>query len=486
MSRTERTPDELRRSTDVNDTAGTGTTMAAAPNPFALQPGRRASGLGIQLDRIRRFKWLALAIVLVGAIAAAAAVVTATPTYTGQAVLSAASLTRAPLEDAALTQGYVMFFNNGSYSTELADRAGVDGDVTFNAQTAGLSPVFYITATSTSRETAQAAATSVAQAFAAEINSRVVAQRDDTIAKMTANLREVYGTRDDPEALSAQTQLQEQIDTMNADATNQVTMLQSAAGITEEGTGSIQTAAILLLSGLLLGCVAAIGAAISSRRLDTDYDVAEKLGITPLDVIPSATDGKHAASREVRLQHVLNIIVRDRDRRPTTVAVASAGDDGSAGAIATAIAQQRAAQGVRTLLVDADLRRGHGGGPGLAQLLSTANIDGDFAELDDVIEVRSDRLELIGPGDHDGDPYALFDRARFADVLERLHERADFVVVAAPALSRAGEAQVIGDLSDGTLLVIDAGTRLEEAREAVRVLGQVNADLVGTVLVERK
>ena len=53
-----------------------------------------------------------------------------------------------------------------------------------------------------------------------------------------------------------------------------------------------------------------------------------------------------------------------------------------------------------------------------------------------------------------------------------------------PALPRFGEAQVISDATDGTLLIIEQGARLDDAREALRVLDQIGATLIGAVLAE--
>lgn len=471
------TTDESPESTPV-DPSSADLAVPAKPSP-ERPAGLRAHGLGIQFDRIRRRVWLVAAGVVLAAIAAGAVVASSSSTFTGQAVLSVASKTRAPTEDAALAQGYVLFFNESNYREQLAERANVTGDVIrIGAQTAGLSPVFYITASSTSPDTAQAAASAIANVFADEINKNLMTQRDASIAAMTDSVHAAYQDRTDPEALAAQTQLQQQIDQLNANTANQVTVLQPAAGVTREGSGAAQAVAMLMLGGVLLGCAAAIGVGITSKRLDTDYDVAEKLGIEVLDVLPSSSDTRNAATRAVRVQHLVNVILRTQ-ARPASVTVAAASPGDSAAELANAIAQQRAAQSVPTVLVDANLRGGESAGPGLAELLTS-----DHPDIEQAITSRSEYLEFVGPGHHDGDPYELFDRDRIARVLEGLLKRADFVVVAAPAMARAGEAQVIGDLTQSVLLVLDEGTRLEDAREAVRVVNQVDATLVGAVLVE--
>ncbi|BBY51321.1 hypothetical protein MARA_47890 [Mycolicibacterium arabiense] len=443
---------------------------------------RRPGGLAIQVDRIRRRKWLVAAIVAIAGLGGIAAAAASTTQYTGQAVLSAASVNRAPLEDAALSQGYVMFFNEGDYASGLADRAKVTGDVGgFSARTAGLGPVFFVTATSGSAETAQSAATAMARTFAAEINASMVSQRDDNVAAMLERLRAEYGDRTDPEAVDAQNSLQTQINELNADTSNQVTLLEPEGGVTEIGAGRVTTIAMSLAAGLVLGCAAALFAANAARRIDTDYDLVDKLGIEPLDVLPAPGDAAHAGTRAVRVQHLLNLLVRDADGRPVTVSVAPAGTGRAAHDLADDIARQRAAQGERTVLVQADLRDGGDKRPGLAELLAS----GAPSEVDFMVENTADDLDVVRPGTTNGDPYELFDRAAVQAVLTSLRERARLIVVSTPSMSRAGEAQVLGDLSDSVVLVVEVGTSLIDVQESIRTVAQVDGRLVGVVLVER-
>jgi Mrp family chromosome partitioning ATPase len=281
--------------------------------------------------------------------------------------------------------------------------------------------------------------------------------------------------------VDAQNSLQTQINELNADTSNQVTLLEPEGGVTEVGAGRATTVAMSLAAGLVLGCGAALFASNASRRIDTDYDLVDKLGIEPLDVLPARGDAAHAGTRAVRVQHLLNLLVRDADGRPVTVAVAPAGTGRAAHDLAEDIARQRAAQGERTVLVQADLRSGGDKRPGLAELLAS----GAPSEIDFMVENVLDDLDVVPPGSSSGDPYELFDRTVVQAVLTSLHERARFVVVSTPSMSRAGEAQVLGDLSDSVLLVVEEGTSLTDAQESVRTVAQVDGRLVGVVLVER-
>jgi Mrp family chromosome partitioning ATPase len=323
----------------------------------------------------------------------------------------------------------------------------------------------------------------MARTFAAEVNASMVSQRDDNVAAMLKRLRAEYGDRTDPEAVDAQNSLQTQINELNADTSNQVTLLEPEGGVTEIGAGRVTTIAMSLAAGLVLGCAAALFASNATRRIDTDYDLVDKLGIEPLDVLPAPDDAPHAGTRAVRVQHLLNLLVRDADGRPVTVAVAPAGTGTGRAAhdLAEDIARQRAAQGERTVLVQADLRNGSDNRPGLAELLAS----GAPSEIDFMVENPTDDLDVVRPGTTNGDPYELFDRAAVRAVLTSLRERARFIVVSSPSMSRAGEAQVLGDLSDSVLLVVEEGTSLTDVQESIRTVAQVDGRLVGVVLVER-
>ena len=442
-----------------------------------------SSNVGIQIDRIWRYRWLVVAITVISIVAGAFAAGSARAQYTGQSVLSAASPTKRS-DDPTLAQGYVSMFNQPAYQRTLSQHAKVTGDVTsYGARTAGHGPVFYITATSTSADAARSAAAAMAQSYADELNSQLKAHRDQTIANMTNDWRKTWGERldtNDPAALAAQDQLQQQINDVNADRSNEVTVLALDAGVSVEGAGRVHTLGFALLGGLLLGCVVAVVAGISSRRLVTDYDVAEKLGVTVLDVLPSPTDGRHSGSRGVRLRHLVNVLVQRQADQPSAIAVASAAGGDAAREIAEAIATNRAAQGAATVLVHADLHRAHGEAPGLAELLDVNHP----ADLEDVLNTRSDNLKIIPSGNPSGDPFVLFDRRRVSAVVDNLRTRASFIVVESPALPRFGEAQVISDATDGTLLIIEQGARLDDAREALRVLDQIGTTLIGAVLAE--
>jgi Mrp family chromosome partitioning ATPase len=68
-------------------------------------------------------------------------------------------------------------------------------------------------------------------------------------------------------------------------------------------------------------------------------------------------------------------------------------------------------------------------------------------------------------------------------VMNKMQELADIIVVDGPPVNLASDATVLATLVDGTVLVIRAGsTRREEASHAAESLRKVNARILGAVL----
>jgi len=70
--------------------------------------------------------------------------------------------------------------------------------------------------------------------------------------------------------------------------------------------------------------------------------------------------------------------------------------------------------------------------------------------------------------------------------MERLRFEFDYTLLQAPPLAISSEAAVFGNLSDGVILLLNAGTtRRMAAQNAKAVLQTANARLLGTILAER-
>ncbi|WP_067570865.1 hypothetical protein [Nocardia acidivorans] len=447
---------------------------------------RTPNTLVVLRDRIWQRRRLVTAIALVAAFGAYLTAHGHTTTYTSRVLVSAAS-TRPPTQDAILAQGYTYYLNDPTYQSSLRQKQGFPAGISaFSAEFVTASPLFYVQVIAATPTAATTAAPQVAQLFIDDINGRLDASRSATAADMTAAMLRVWGDRlsaNDPSAFTAQIQLQQQIDQLNANDANRLTILQSGAGAMGIGPGKTRTLATGLVGGVILGCVVALMAGAGTRRLYNDYDVVEKTGVRPFDVIPPGGSPAREARREVAVRHVSNLVARAATHSPTSIAVIPVSTGRSADQIARAIAEQRAAQGSRTVFVNADLRTADYGPRqwGVAEYLR--GLVGDVRDL--VKTTGFEGFTEIASGETAADPYPLFDRDRVRELFRTAGAAADLVIIAVPPISTAPESQIVADIADQTLLVIERGnSRVRDVEEAVRAVNQVGAQVMGALFVD--
>ncbi|MGD9530246.1 MAG: CpsD/CapB family tyrosine-protein kinase, partial [Pseudonocardia sp.] len=171
--------------------------------------------------------------------------------------------------------------------------------------------------------------------------------------------------------------------------------------------------------------------------------------------------------------------------QPATLAVTAVRSAKLSAQVAEGVAFYRAQQGQRTLLIRADLdpgrhHPGYPGRPGLGEFL--AGRPGVRLQPIVVRDALSGML-VLPAGTARDDPYSLFAPDRFVDVVEQAGRLADLVVIDAPPVIEAAEAQVICASADRTILVIEEGvTKSSDAVEARERLERVHVQMLGAVL----
>ena len=142
--------------------------------------------------------------------------------------------------------------------------------------------------------------------------------------------------------------------------------------------------------------------------------------------------------------------------------------------------------GRSVLLVDADLRR-----PGLHVMFDLPNTRGLTTMLRDVTmsldvvahPTEQANLRVLTTGPLPPNPAELLGSHRMQAVLETLLKSAELVIFDSPPLQAVTDAAVLSSLTDGTLLVIDAGrSRRRVVRMAMETLTRAGANAIGAVL----
>jgi capsular exopolysaccharide synthesis family protein len=152
------------------------------------------------------------------------------------------------------------------------------------------------------------------------------------------------------------------------------------------------------------------------------------------------------------------------------------------------LASTMAERGLRTLLVDADLRRGtvHAAmsfprEPGLTDVLAGSSTIA--AVLRSVTVGRDRTLEVLTTGSLTHSPTPLLESQAMRSLMAELRQEYDFIVVDAPPVNIVTDAALLGALADGVLVVARAGTTDAAAlSHAVQQLRHVRATILGVLL----
>jgi len=148
--------------------------------------------------------------------------------------------------------------------------------------------------------------------------------------------------------------------------------------------------------------------------------------------------------------------------------------------LAEALARQH---DCKVLLIDADLRAprlreflGVPRGPGLADYLQ-----GGATELEVIQRGQEEELFFIQAGEHISHPAELISNGRLKQLLTRMVDLFDWVILDSPPILPVSDATVLAAMCDGALLVVRAGsTPAEVSQRACQQMG--DARIVGVVL----
>ena len=158
---------------------------------------------------------------------------------------------------------------------------------------------------------------------------------------------------------------------------------------------------------------------------------------------------------------------------------------------ASNLAVVMAESGLKTLLVDADLRRPgihrifhEERAPGLTDLLVSDNgMPSDFAPGEFIRQTKMENLHIMTSGAHVSNPGNLLPSERMRELVKTLSQGYDLLIFDSPPLGSVADAIALSTQVDGTLMVIYAGeTKRKIGFQARESLENVNAEVIGAVL----
>jgi len=197
-------------------------------------------------------------------------------------------------------------------------------------------------------------------------------------------------------------------------------------------------------------------------------------------------DPKASVSEQYKILRT-NILSLDKKNPPKVVMVTSAthseGKTITSLNLAMAIVQSKSTH--RVLVIDADLRRGR-----LAKYLGVEQNQGlcdmlsGEAELKDVLfNIDVPNVSFISAGRIPSHPVELLESPAMADLISTARKMFDMVIIDTPPVISVTDAGIIGPMSDGVLMVIQAG-RVQRGivRHAEELLYQSHSRVLGHVL----
>jgi Mrp family chromosome partitioning ATPase len=201
-------------------------------------------------------------------------------------------------------------------------------------------------------------------------------------------------------------------------------------------------------------------------------------------------NGRHGLASEEALRLVHQVFLPQTANPPSVVVFAGMDHGNGCSQICASVAEILARDGRRPVcLVEANFRSPAlsgsfwtATGPGLTGALTSRGPIRSFARQTD----SSGNLWLLSSGALAADSPALLTSGTLRDRLAELRAEFDFVVIDAPPLNRYADAIALGQLADGVVLVLEAGsTRRDETAEVAASLRASNITILAAVLNKR-
>jgi polysaccharide biosynthesis transport protein len=263
-------------------------------------------------------------------------------------------------------------------------------------------------------------------------------------------------------------------------------------------TQEIRLLSMAGLGGLGLGLGFILLIALRDDRFTSLLEVGEKLGQIVLGQVPeipslkrgaplpllAMDDKRHLFAESYRNLRSAILFMAIEGERPKVLLITSAVPNEGKSTVAANLARALALGGSRVVLVDADLRKGvlHQllglqREPGLAEVLRQP---GDLEKV-----IQKDPLlnfAFIASGRASGNSGDLFLGGEFKQVLARLRQQFDYVLLDSSPIFAADDATTLAPAVDGTLFVVRSrfsGAR--PVREALELLYHRQAKVLGVV-----
>ncbi|MCF8888184.1 CpsD/CapB family tyrosine-protein kinase [Priestia megaterium] len=184
-----------------------------------------------------------------------------------------------------------------------------------------------------------------------------------------------------------------------------------------------------------------------------------------------------------------NIQFSNVDQDIKTIVVTSSGAEEGKSTTTSNLATVYAQQGLKVLLIDADLRKPTGhytfrleNHIGLTNVLTRQSTLAQAVQASEI-----PHLSVLTSGPIPPNPSELLASAQMAELLKEMKKQFDMIIFDTPPILAVADAQILANQVDGTVLVVSSGkTEKDAALKSKELLSNAKGKLLGVVLNNRK
>ena len=215
--------------------------------------------------------------------------------------------------------------------------------------------------------------------------------------------------------------------------------------------------------------------------------IVKKIGESNVDPrIVSYFDPKALISEQYKILRT-NVLSINKAKPPKVLVVTSSvhSEGKTITSLNLGVVLAQSTQKSRVLVVDADLRRGRVGKYlGVDQEVGLSEILQDKADINDAIfNINVDNLAFIAAGAVPENPAELLASEKMKRFLSDVKTQFDHIIIDTPPIISVTDSGIVGAISDGVLLVIQAGrTQRGIIERATELLYQAHSKVVGHIL----
>jgi len=174
-----------------------------------------------------------------------------------------------------------------------------------------------------------------------------------------------------------------------------------------------------------------------------------------------------------------------RDNLPKSIVITSSVEGEGKSSIAANISLAFKMSGMSIMLIDFNLRR-----PSLHNFFDVPNDKGLTNVLTEEIELKEvvvhtglEGLYLLPSGQIPPDPSKLVESRRLKDIINKLKEEFDIVIMDSPPIIPVNDPIVLGAIADGTIYVIESGrVNLSMIEHTIGIIERAGINLIGIVM----